>query len=309
LASILIKKILKIKIILNPYANRWGAQSKATAIKDAGEAVGVACDISVTSDAGEGKELAVKATTGNYDAIVAAGGDGTVHEVVNGLIVVSADGPTPPLGVIPIGTGNDFSDMAGLPRDLQQSMEVIADGRPRQVDAGQLDFDDETHYFCNNSALAMEPMVTLENTRIKRLSGNIRYVVALVKALAKLKAWEMRVVWDKGSVNGPTYLLSVCNSPRTGGIFPMAPEAEMDDGLFDLVTIPEVSKPAVLLLLARLFAGTHIKDRRVTHLRVSSLDIQSRPGTPIHADGEIIAESATQISYKVLPGKISLLSH
>lgn len=82
----------------------------------------------------------------------------------------------------------------------------------------------------------------------------------------------------------------------------------MDDGLFDLVTIPEVSKPTVLLLLARLFTGTHIKDRRVTHQRISSLDIQSRPGTPIHADGEMLAESATQISYKVLPGKISLLS-
>ncbi len=299
---------MKIKIVLNPYANRWGAQSKATAIKAACEAAGIACDLSTTSAAGEGKELTIKATTGNYDAIVAAGGDGTVHEVINGLIVVSADGPTLPLGVIPIGTGNDFNDMAGLPRNLEQSVKIIADGRTRQVDAGRLDFDGETRFFCNNCALAMEPMVTLENTRIKRLSGNIRYVVALVKALAKLKAWEMQVVWDNGSINGPTYLLSVCNSPRTGGIFLMAPGAKMDDGLFDLVMIPEVSKPAVLLLLARLFTGSHVKDRRVTYQRTSSLDIQSRPGTPIHADGEMLTESAAQISYEVLPGKISLLS-
>lgn len=303
---------MKIKIVLNPYANRWGARSKTTAIKAACEAVGVAVDISATSSVGEGKELAVKAATENYDAVVAAGGDGTVHEVVNGLIFVSADGPTLPLGIIPIGTGNDFNDMAGLPRNIQQSVKIIAGGHTRQIDAGQLDFDGETHFFCNNCALAMEPMVTLENTRIKRLSGNIRYVVALVKALAKLKAWEMRVVWNNGSINGlingPTYLLSVCNSPRTGGIFPMAPEAKMDDNLLDLVTIPKVSKPTVLLLLVRLFVGTHIKDRRVTHQRITSLDIQSKPGTPIHADGEVLAESAKQISYKVLPGKISLLS-
>jgi YegS/Rv2252/BmrU family lipid kinase len=299
---------LKIKIVLNPYANRWGAKSKATAIKAACEAAGVACDISTTAGAGEGEELAIKATTGNYDAIVAAGGDGTVHEVINGLIMVSADGPTLPFGVIPIGTGNDFNDMAGLPRNLQHSVKIIADGRTRQVDAGRLDYDGKTRFFCNNCALAMEPMVTLENIRIKRLSGNIRYVVALVKALAKLKAWEMRVVWDNGSFNGPTYLLSVCNSPRTGGIFPMAPEAKMDDGLFDLITIPKVSKPTVLLLLARLFAGTHVKDKRVTHQRISNLDIKSKPGTPIHADGEILAEAATQINYKVIPGKITLLS-
>jgi diacylglycerol kinase (ATP) len=152
----------------------------------------------------------------------------------------------------------------------------------------------------------MEPMVTIENLHIKRLSGNIRYVVATLKALLKLSAWDMNFTWDDGQYSGPIYLLSICNSQRTGGIFNMAPHARMDDGFFDFVYVPKVPKSKVISLVPRLLNGSHIGDPDVTYGRTAKLSVESQPGTPLHADGEVMAEAAHQLQYQILPGKITL---
>jgi YegS/Rv2252/BmrU family lipid kinase len=300
---------LKVKVILNPYANRWRAKSQQADIVAACRRAGLDADLGLIPAPGQGAQEAMRASDDGYDAVVAAGGDGTVHEVVNGLIAAAGDGPTKPLGVIPVGTGNDFNDMSGLPRDLSGSAEIIAAGQTRQVDAGQITVDGAVHYFDNNCALAMEPVVTIENIGMTRLSGNIRYVAALIKSLAKLKAWQMRVAWDGGSYDGSVLLLSVCNSPRTGGLFRMAPEAKMDDGLFDFVYAPDLPLHEVLRILPGLVRGTHIRHKDVSLGRTSKLTVESVPGSPIHADGEVLSESATHFSYEILPGKITLLAN
>lgn len=299
---------MKAKVILNPYANRWGARGKVDAIRSAFDEVGMGYDLSITSAGGQARAEAAAAAADGYDAVIAAGGDGTVSEVVNGLISAAGSGSTRPLGIIPIGTGNDFNDMAMLPRDLSAAVRTVAAGKTRQVDAGRVTADGVLHHFDNNCALAMEPLVTMENNRIKKLSGNIRYLVALVKTLAKLKAWQMQITWNGGGYEGPAYLLSVCNSPRTGGLFCMAPRAKMDDGLLDFVFAPELSILTVLVILIRLFKGTHVDHPRITYGRSDLLTIVSEPGTPIHADGEVIAEAASRINYEILPGKITLLT-
>jgi len=299
---------VKAKIILNPYANRWRAQSQQTLIEQICRDAGLDFDLSITTGPRNGSEQAQTAVSNGYDMVVAAGGDGTVSEVVNGLIAAAGDGPTHPLGILPIGTGNDFNDMSGLPRDLTESAGIIAAGQSRSVDAGRVTIDGTDHYFDNNCALAMEPMVTIENLHIKRLSGNIRYVVATLKALLKLSAWEMNITWDDGQYSGPIYLLSICNSQRTGGIFNMAPHARMDDGLFDFVFVPKVPKSKVISLVPRLLNGSHIGDSDVTYGRTTKLVVESQPGTPLHADGEVMAEAAHHLQYQILPGKITLLS-
>ncbi len=265
---------------------------------------GVAHEIHVTEKPGQGTEVAREAAlSGNFDAVVAAGGDGTLNEVVNGLIQAAGDNPTIPLGILPIGTGNDFNDMLGLPRDLDQAATLIAAGRTRQVDAARAN----DHYFCNNCAVAMEPMITIENTKIQRLSGNSRYLLALVKGLLKLKAWDMRITWDDGEYDGPIYLLSVCNSPRTGGVFMMYPPAQMDDGYLNYVLAPELPKLQVLAILPRLFSGSHIKHPRISSGRTTRLTVESKPGTPVHADGEVLTEAIDRVQYEALPGKLTVL--
>lgn len=294
---------MKIKVILNPYANRWRAGSRVDEVRAAFTAVGLTPDIVQTTRPQEGIVLAETAVTEGYDVVVAAGGDGTLNEVANGVLRAAGSGPTVPFGILPIGTANDFSDMVGLPRDLAQAVQIIAAGKTRQIDAGRIN----DHFFINNCAVAMEPMITLENIRMKRLSGEIRYVVALLKGLIKLKAWQMQVQWDGGGYDGPTYLLSVCNGPRTGGFY-MAPNAAVDDGLFDFVFAPQVPKLTVISILAKLFRKTHIFHPQVVYGRTTHISLTSQPGTPIHADGEIIAEAATHVEYEILPGKLTLLS-
>ena len=295
---------MKVKVIVNPYANRWRARARVPALEAAFARAGLAFDLYETMAEEDAIAVARRAAGEGYDAVVAAGGDGTVSEVVNGLIQAAGDGPTVPLGVLSLGTGNDFADMNGIPRTLDEAVAVIAGGKTRQIDAGRIN----DRYFDNNCALAMEPMVTIENVRMKRLSGNIRYVVAVLKSVLKLKAWQMRIRWDDGEIESPTLLLSVCNSPRTGGVFHMAPPARSDDGVLDFVFVPEISKLQVMAILPRLFGGSHLNHPLVQHWRTRRLVVESDPGTPIHADGEVIAESERRIEYEVLPGKITLLS-
>ena len=129
---------MKAKIILNPYANRWRAKGRADDILAACEQAGLEADLALIPAPGLGAQEAIRASDDGYDAVIAAGGDGTVHEVANGLIAAAGDGPTKPLGVMPVGTGNDFNDMSGLPRDLLSAAKIIAAGQTRQIDAGRI---------------------------------------------------------------------------------------------------------------------------------------------------------------------------
>jgi diacylglycerol kinase (ATP) len=286
-------------------------------------AAGVNYTLVETGAAGDAERAAAAAVGQGCDAVVAAGGDGTVSEVVNGLLAAAGEGPTVPLGILPLGTGNDFAEMVGIPRELEQAAGVVAAGCTWLVDVGRVTYTHEcesesaekgfsaqqhVRYFANNCAVAMEPLVTIESTRVHRVSGNVRYLVALLRALRKLSAWRMRISWDDSGYEGPVYLFSVCNGKRCGGVFRMAPEARLDDGLFDLVLAPELSKLEVLRVLPRLLRGTHVRRPGIVYTRARRITIESNPGTPIHADGEVLTESATQVEYEVLPGKLTLLS-
>lgn len=294
---------VKIKIILNPYANRWGAKTQEDLLRRLFAEEDCHCDLVATREPGEGIELAEAAVREGYDIVVAAGGDGTINEVINGILRATFDGPTLPFGIIPLGSANDFNKLAGLPDSVERAVEVIKAGHTRQIDAGQVN----DRYFINNSAIAMEPTVTMESWKIQRISGETRYIVALIRALARLSAWQMDVTWDGGTYRGPAYLLSVCNSERTGG-FTMAPGAEIDDGVMDLVIAREVPKLTFLQMLLQLLQGRHTEHKDVIFTRVTRIEIATDPGTPVHADGEVFSTFETAFTYSVLPGKVTLLS-
>ncbi|MBE2223607.1 MAG: diacylglycerol kinase family lipid kinase [Anaerolineae bacterium] len=298
---------MKVKVILNPYANRWGAQARLPEVESALKAAHLDYDLALTTGAKDGTELAKTAVAEGYDAVIAAGGDGTISEVANGLITaVPENEPTIPLGILPVGSANDLAKMMGLPQTLPAAANLIASGHTRLLDAGCVQYDGKIHYFDNNSAIAMEPMITLEHEKIQRVSGEARYYLAILKGVIKLKAWQMSITWDDGEYVGPTYLLSVCNGPRTGGMM-IAPGAVMDDGYFDFVLAPEVPKTTVVNFLLKLTKGTHVEHPITTFKRTKSLTITSEPGTPLHADGEILSESAKEIVYTILPQKLTML--
>ncbi len=310
---------MRVKVILNPYARRGLARKQIGRVQSVLAAAGISADLTILQRKCQARQEAMGAAFGPYDAVVVAGGDGTLHDVINGLMIASSGGQTCPVGILPLGTANDFYEMAGLPCDLEDAVQVIAAGNERRIDAGSVRFIDSPSFngteatfrgcfFDNNCALAMEPVVTQQANKIAYPRGHLRYVVAVAKTLLQMKAWNMQITWDNGAYEGPIYLLSIANSPRTGGVFMVSPDASMDDGLFDFVFAPVLPKAQVLALLPRLLNGSHIHHPKVVSGRTTKMHIKSQPGTPIHADGEIISVGATSVDYRILPGKITLLS-
>lgn len=293
----------KIKVILNAHGGRLGNRAKVALVEKGMTGAGLDYHLEQTQYPGHGIELARHAASDGCSVIVAVGGDGTINEVVNGLMQAAGDDLPGILGIIPLGTANDLADMLDLPRDVTTICQRIAAGNTRLIDLGMVN----GHYFANNSAIGLEPMVTLEHELMRWVKGNLRYILAALKSIVKAKPWSMRIDWDNGTYEGPVTLVSVGNSRRTGGSFYMTPEALLDDGLLDFIYVVGISRWQMVKLLPQTFSGKHIRHPGIIYLRTTSLSITSSPTTPIQADGEVIDNTATEINYKIIPKKLRVI--
>jgi len=292
------------KIILNPYAGRWKAKAAIPDVERACEELGLDYELVVTEEPGHGIELAREALLAGYCPIVAAGGDGSISEVVNGMLAAT-DGRQPrvPLGIIPLGSADDLADQLSLPKDIVAACRVILEGCERLIDLGRVN----GRYFDNNSAVGLEPMVTVTQEKMQRVHGTPRYILAAVRTILAHRPWQMRLVWDDGEYVGKATLVSVGNMRRTGGAFYMTPRAEPDDGLLDFVFAGGMSRLRLLRLLPTTFNGSHVDQPEVYYVRTTRLTIECDPPTPIQADGELFDRTATHITYEVIPAALRVL--
>jgi len=294
----------KAKIILNPYAGRWKAQRAIPDVERACREVGLDYELALTTGPDHGIELARQAVLEGYSPIISAGGDGSISEVVNGMLEASGgECPPVPLGIIPLGSADDLADMLGLPKEPLAACRVIVAGRERRLDLGRVN----GRYFDNNSAVGLEPMVTITQQEMVRVKGTPRYILAAVKTILAHRPWRMRLEWDGGEHEGPTALVSVGNTRRTGGAFFMTPRAEPDDGLLDFVFARGMSRLRLLRLLPTTFDGSHVEQPEVRYERTTRLTITCDPPTPIQADGELFERAATRVTYEVLPARLRVL--
>jgi YegS/Rv2252/BmrU family lipid kinase len=244
----------RVKIILNPYGGRLPKEKKVSQIKQAFANTGLAYDLTLTTRPGQAIDLAQWAAQEGWSIIVAAGGDGTISEVVNGLMAYAGEREAGTLGILPLGTANDLADMLALPRNLEEACQRIVARKTRLIDVGRVN----NRFFVNNSAVGLEPMVSLAHEEMRWVKGDLRYIVAAVKAIIKAKFWQMKLTWDEGSCENLMTLVSVGNSRRTGGAFYMTPQAEVDDGLLDFVYALKASRLEMFKLLPQTFKGKHI---------------------------------------------------
>ena len=289
-------------VILNPYSNRWNAGKQAPEIVDALKQLSLDCEVVLSQGPEHATELAEQASREGRDPIIAAGGDGTIGEVINGLYQANPDGVLGPIGVIPLGTANDLISNLGLPLDIVGSLQAVLGRKTRRIDLGQVN----DWVFDNNSAIGLEPVVTLYNIRMTWLRGVIRYLVAALRAIAAKPEYEMHIRWDDGEYEGLVSLVSVGNCPVTGGMFKMAPDADPTDGLLTFVYGYAPTRLKMLSLLPRTISGEFIHDPAIHQHHTRQIEITCSPGTPIQADGEIKAEEATTIRYRVLPARLDL---
>lgn len=295
------------KVILNPYANRWNALKRRGETEAALKAAGVEYDLVITDYPRQGIDLAYQSVIDGFCPIIAAGGDGSIGEVANGVArAADATGIEVPLGILPLGSANDLVDNLKLPRDLLEAAKVIAKGNIKQLDLCQVN----NHYFDNNSAIGLEPFITLIQQKIQRINGTPRYLVATVRGVLKNPSWNMHLEWDDGEYRGPITLVTVGNCARTGGLFYVTPHADPFDGLLTFVYGYMPTRGAILRLLPRTMKpgeGSYVEHPAIHEVHTKWLRIHSETPTPMHADGEIQNEAIQDLEYRVFPGKLKIL--
>ena len=306
------------KVILNPYAGRWKGLQKRQEIEDILRSKGVEFELVLTEAPNHGTQLAFTATKDGFTPIISAGGDGSISEVMNGIVAAAQEDHTepPPIGLLPLGTANDLMVNLGLPTDILEASGIIAMGVTRCIDLGEITAWDISHknvkkrYFDNNSAIGLEPSITLIQQRIGWLRGSSRYIVAALMGVMKNPQWTLQLEWDGGEYRGPATLVTVGNNPLTGGVFYMAPHADPYDGKLDCVFGYAPHRLQILQLLPKTMkpnAGSYVEDPAIQEVRVSWLKIHTDQPTPLHADGEIQFEATQDIEYRVLPDYLPIL--
>jgi len=295
------------KVILNPYSGRYSGRSSWPEAQSALHSAGIAYELAQTERPGHAEELAFDAALAGCSPIVVAGGDGTIGEVINGLARAGGDGATiGPLGILPVGTANDIADTIGIPRNLPAAANIIARGRTRAMDLGEVN----GRLFANNSAIGLEPYVGLIQQRFKRVQGPLRYLLAALRGIADCPRWRMRMEWDGGRYEGPISRVAIGNGPRSGGIFYMAPGADPFDGRLAFVFGYRPTRLSLLRALPRtmrLGKGSYVELKGITTTDMTWLRVEIDRPAPAHADGEIFAPEVRKLEYRTWPGRLQML--
>jgi diacylglycerol kinase (ATP) len=297
------------KVILNPYANRWKARSDWPLVKTALDQAGVMFELAVSEHPGQLTDLAYQAARQGCSPILIAGGDGTIGEVINGLVkaVQAPADSIGPVGIIPLGTANDFACNLGLPLEIHEAINRISTGRTRLVDICQVN----EFVFVNNAALGLEPTVTVIQQEMVWAKGILRYLLAAVRAILRNPKWQAHLEWEGGSYHGPVSLVTVGNGPRTGGLFYMTPHADPADGYLTFVHAYRKNRLEMFLTLPRTMkpgVGSYVEMEGVFELHSPWLMVHLESPSPAHADGEIFSHAIQDIEYRVLPGRLRLLA-
>ncbi|HET9908320.1 MAG TPA: diacylglycerol kinase family protein [Anaerolineales bacterium] len=299
---------MKIKILLNPYSNRWNSQRRWAEAESALREAGVDFDLSLSEYADHLIDLAAASVKDGFSTLVVAGGDGSIGEVINGA-ARGWDEKTPfpvTIGVLPLGTANDLADNIGLPRDLSEAVKVIARGKTRGIDLGKCN----ERYFVNNSGAGLEPYVTTKQEKIKWISGVPRYLVAAVQGILDKPNWQAKLEWDGGSYEGPLSLASIGNGHRTGGIFFMTPHADPFDGKLTFVHGHRGTRLGLFQALPRAMKpgeGSYVEMDGMYEINCTRLKIHFDKPSPVHTDGELFDKWLTDLEYKLFPNAVQIL--
>ena len=298
------------KIILNPVSGRGHGARVESELCRYLEAEGLGFDLVHTAGRWHAAELAEQAVRDGVELVVAAGGDGTTHEVVNGLMTASDGREAGTLGIIPIGSGSDFAHTVGVPSDLRAACRRLARGQAKILDVGRITMPGRaSRYFDNTLGIGFDGVVTVEAAKVKWLRGLALYLPVVLKTVfLSLKIPYATIKYDDEEMALPALMVCVANGPREGGGFYVAPDAQPDDSLFDLCITREVSRLAMLGLIPHFMQGTHVDKEPVTMARARRITISSPDDLVVHVDGEVLCTDGHQITCEILPRRLRVWS-
>ena len=291
----------RVFVILNPAAGRGRAARAWRTVRPALRDAGLSFDEVVEERPQLAIGLAEAAARRGYDVIAAVGGDGTIHEVVNGIM--AAGGARPPaLAIIPGGTGNDFARGVGIPKDPLTAGRLLLNGSRRRVDIGRVN----ERYFVGISGVGFDAEVAARvNGWPKWIGGTPVYVAAILNMLATYRCVPARISVDGRAEEMRMFLLAAANTPWYGGGMYMAPHARPDDGYLEIITARDLGKIETLGLLPKVFSGAHLRHRKVAHQRAKEVRVESEIPLAIHADGETVGR--VPAVFRVVPLAIEVI--
>ena len=289
----------QVLVIANPAASRGGAIKALVKVRKLTSEHRDCCDFDfmVTENPQHATELA-RTHARDYDLVAAFGGDGTVNEVVQGLV-----GGSTPLAVIPFGTGNDFARSAGIPIGLEAAMGVLCQGTATPCDAGLVN----GRYFVNAVGIGFDGRANYEAGKIRWLRGPLAILLAIFRTMRYWKAVPMTLTVDGQTVSCTTYLVDIGNGPFVGGGLKLTPAARIDDGKLSVCHVADILPLKIILNFGRLKTGTADKLNEVTIFSGSNITVESERPMPVHVDGEVLGLDIHRLDLRIFPGAIRLV--
>ncbi len=294
-----------IDLFVNPAAGRGRAGKRLAEIRRLMEASGATVFIHESAGVGDLETRVRSLVSAGAERIIVAGGDGSVHEAVNGMMDAESHAA---LGVIPSGTGNDFAKAAGIPLDWRDATSLLASRiadnvATRAIDLGRMN----DRYFANGAGIGLDAKVNRIASDYNWPIGDFVYLVAIFRAMVDgIATPDMRLETESLDWNGPVTLASVSNGPWIGGMFHIAPMARNDDGKLELMIAAPVTRKRILGLLPKLIKGEHLDEIEVEHTSIRRLTVQAASPVPSHLDGEV-QPLQTDFEFEVVPGALSLV--
>jgi YegS/Rv2252/BmrU family lipid kinase len=301
----------KVKIILNPMADMRHAWQAARDLRPIVEEYGDA-QWSGTVYPTHATTLAREAGEAGFDMVIAMGGDGTVHEVVNGLMRIPAE-RRPLLGVVPVGSGNDFAHAIGVPKQADHALAHALKGEATSIDLGLMtDEHGRQEYFDNTLGIGFDAVVTIRSHRLPLLRGFLMYLAAVIQTITlNHDPANVQFETDQEQWEDRVLMTALCNGGREGGGFMLSPDSSMSDGVLEYLTVRKVSRAKMFRLIPEFMNGTHrrfTRDIKMGTCRKLTM-VSDRP-LYVHADGEIFTSFGSnlrKLSFEIVPNAIQVV--
>jgi YegS/Rv2252/BmrU family lipid kinase len=293
------KKNPKNLLIINPNAGKGLGYRMAYQIEAMFKSHGWEFSTRFTYGVKHAIHLARQAVADGYKTLVAVGGDGTINEVTNGIAEVK----NIHFGVVAIGTGNDYIKAVGIPSDPEKAVEVVIKNKIRKVDIGKV----ENQYFVNGLGIGFDAQVAEDLYKIKKLRGFSAYLYAVVKNLFFFPNPEIEIAFNGKLIKGKSMMVSVMIGNYLGGGFYLTPDASVDDGMFDILSLGDFNLMQRFFHLPKMTKGTHLKVKGVNIYRTDNVTISSESGLKVHVDGEMININTDRFDVKLLKKKLNLI--
>lgn len=310
---------MKVGVVLNPIAGGGGLLRRRAELEGALAKHFDAWEIRLTGDAGDGEHLAMAFAADGCDVVIAAGGDGTANEAADGLLQTREEhGNSSALAFLPCGTGTDFARGLGLTRDIGETIRRIAEAAPRQVDAGRISYVDDrgrlaSRHFLNIASAGLSGATARsvnQDKRKGRVSAKALFFWRTVAEFLKYRFEAVRVTIDEAEpIEAKVALVAVCNGRFFGAGMMIAPDADLSDGLFDVVIVRASGKVGLIRDLRLLYGGRHRNHPAITILRGKRIAVEpvgeaANEGGLIEIDGE--PPGRMPATFEVLPGALTL---